>query len=131
MRDAAGRVKGGLLGGAGLVVLLWAAQVPPSARLDALFATAAHLTGLLAGYGILAMLFLMARVPAVEHGVGADRLARWHALGGRHVLLLCSAHGPSPSSGTPCTGGSTCSPPPGGCSGAPTTPTTRWPRGRC
>ncbi|MER5776823.1 ferredoxin reductase family protein [Streptomyces sp. NPDC002039] len=93
MRDVAGRVKGGMLGGAGLVVLLWAAQVHPSARLDALFATAAHLTGLLAGYGILVMLFLMARVPAVEHGVGADRLARWHALGGRHVLLLCFAHG--------------------------------------
>ncbi|MEU9005509.1 ferredoxin reductase family protein [Streptomyces sp. NPDC048551] len=93
MRDAAVRVKGGVLGGAGLVVLLWAAQVRPSARLDALFATAAHLTGLLAGYGILVLLFLMARVPAVEHGVGAGRLARWHALGGRHVLLLCFGHG--------------------------------------
>ncbi|MDH6542114.1 putative ferric reductase [Streptomyces sp. SPB4] len=93
MRDVAVRVKGGMLGGAGLVVLLWAAQVRPSARLDALFATAAHLTGLLAGYGILVLLFLMARVPAVEHGVGGDRLARWHALGGRHVLLLCFGHG--------------------------------------
>ncbi|MEV7724100.1 ferredoxin reductase family protein [Streptomyces sp. NPDC087917] len=93
MRDAVGRVRGGTLGGAGLVVLLWAAQVRPSARLDALFATAAHLTGLLAGYGVLVLLFLMARVPAVEHGVGADRLARWHASGGRHVLLLCFGHG--------------------------------------
>ncbi|WP_449345183.1 ferric reductase-like transmembrane domain-containing protein [Streptomyces narbonensis] len=34
----------------------------------------------------------MARVPAVEHGVGADRLARWHSLGGRHVLGLIAAH---------------------------------------
>lgn len=85
-------VRGGMLGGAGVVALLWAAQVRPSARLDALFATAAHLTGLLAGYGVLVLLFLMARVPAVEHGVGADRLARWHALGGRHVLLLCFGH---------------------------------------
>lgn len=93
MRDAAVRVKGGMLGGAGVVTLLWAAQVQPSARLDALFATAAHLSGLLAGYGVLVLLFLMARVPAVEHGVGADRLARWHALGGRHVLLLCFGHG--------------------------------------
>ncbi|MFD7079921.1 ferric reductase-like transmembrane domain-containing protein [Streptomyces sp. NPDC059918] len=92
MRDAAMRVKGGMLGGAGLVALVWAAQVRPSARLDALFATAAHLTGLLAGYGVLVLLFLMARVPAVEHGVGADRLARWHARGGRHVLLLCFGH---------------------------------------
>ncbi|MFJ3924131.1 ferric reductase-like transmembrane domain-containing protein [Streptomyces sp. NPDC090022] len=93
MRDTAGRVKGAVLGGTGAVTLLWAAQVRPSARLDALFATGAHLTGLLAGYGVLVMLFLMARVPAVEHGVGADRLARWHAAGGRPVLLLCAAHG--------------------------------------
>ncbi|MFB7784204.1 ferric reductase-like transmembrane domain-containing protein [Streptomyces vinaceus] len=92
VRDAAMRVKGGMLGGAGLVALVWAAQVRPSARLDALFATAAHLSGLLAGYGVLVLLFLMARVPAVEHGVGADRLARWHARGGRHVLLLCLGH---------------------------------------
>ncbi len=82
-----------MLGGAGAVSLLWAAQVRPSARPDALFATAAHLTGLLAGYGVLVLLFLMARVPAVEHGVGAGRLARWHALGGRYVLLLCFGHG--------------------------------------
>lgn len=38
-------------GGAGVVTLLRAAQVRPSARPDALFATAAHLSGLLAGYG--------------------------------------------------------------------------------
>lgn len=81
-----------MLGGAGVVTLLWAAQVRPSARPDALFATAAHLSGLLAGYGVLVLLFLMARVPAVEHGVGADRLARWHALGGRYVLLLVFGH---------------------------------------
>ncbi|MEU9374510.1 ferredoxin reductase family protein [Streptomyces sp. NPDC048255] len=93
MRDVAVRVRGGMLGGAGAVALLWAAQVRPSARPDALFATAAHLTGLLAGYGALVLLFLMARVPAVEHGVGTDRLARWHALGGRYVLLLCFGHG--------------------------------------
>ncbi|WP_329102227.1 ferredoxin reductase family protein [Streptomyces sp. NBC_01439] len=93
MRNAVVRVRGGMLGGAGVVVLLWAAQVRPSARPDALFATAAHLSGLLAGYGVLVLVFLMARVPAVEHGVGADRLARWHALGGRYVLLLVFGHG--------------------------------------
>lgn len=74
------------------VIALWAAQARPSARPDSLFATGAHLTGLLAGYGILVMLFLMARVPAVEHGIGADRLARHHARGGRHVLTLCAVH---------------------------------------
>ncbi|WP_420033558.1 ferric reductase-like transmembrane domain-containing protein [Streptomyces sp. cg28] len=78
--------------GAAAVSLLWAAQAGFSPRLDALFASGAHLTGLLAGYGILVMLLLMARVPAIEHGVGADRLARHHARGGRHVLTLCAAH---------------------------------------
>ncbi|MET9584222.1 ferric reductase-like transmembrane domain-containing protein [Streptomyces sp. NPDC006539] len=85
-------LKATLGGGAAGVVALWGAQVRPSARLDALFATAAHLTGLLAGYGVLVMLLLMARVPAIEHGIGADRLARWHGRGGRHVLTLCLAH---------------------------------------
>lgn len=82
----------GILATALAVTTLWAARADPSARLDVLFATGAHLTGLLAGYGVLVMLFLMARVPAIEHGVGADRLARLHALGGRYVLTLCLAH---------------------------------------
>ncbi|MFE9738327.1 ferric reductase-like transmembrane domain-containing protein [Streptomyces sp. NPDC006477] len=86
------RLRTGILAGAGAVALLWGLQARPSARLDALFASGAHLTGLLAGYGVLVLLLLMARVPAVEHGVGADRLARWHALGGRYVLGLIGAH---------------------------------------
>ncbi|MFJ4479594.1 ferric reductase-like transmembrane domain-containing protein [Streptomyces xanthochromogenes] len=85
-------MRRGMVAGAGAVSLLWGSQAEPSARLDALFAGAAHLSGLLAGYGILVMLLLMARVPAVEHGVGADRLARWHSLGGRYVLSLVGAH---------------------------------------
>ncbi|SDK60145.1 ferredoxin reductase family protein [Streptomyces indicus] len=92
LRLAPRRLQGALLAGGVAVTGLWAVQVRPSARLDALFATGAHLTGLLAGYGVLVMLFLMARVPAVEHGVGADRLARWHAWGGRWVLGLCVGH---------------------------------------
>ncbi|MGW8554108.1 ferredoxin reductase family protein [Streptomyces tubercidicus] len=92
LRLAPSELLRGLAGGALLVVGLWLVQVEPSVRLDALFATLAHLSGLLAGYGILVMLLLMARVPAIEHGVGADRLARWHALGGRYVLTLCLAH---------------------------------------
>jgi predicted ferric reductase len=35
----------------------------------------------------------MARIPALERGVGADRLARWHAKGGRTILLLILLHG--------------------------------------
>ncbi|MFE5026006.1 ferric reductase-like transmembrane domain-containing protein [Streptomyces sp. NPDC056656] len=92
LRISPGALRAGIVVGGIGVSALWAVQVEPSARLDVLFVTGAHLTGLLAGYGILVMLFLMARIPAVEHGVGADRLARRHAAGGRHVLVLCAAH---------------------------------------
>ncbi|MFG2646849.1 ferric reductase-like transmembrane domain-containing protein [Streptomyces sp. NPDC048436] len=93
LRLSPAALRFGILGGALAVVVLWGFQAEPSARLDVLFATGAHLSGVLAGYGVLVMLFLMARVPAVEHGVGADRLARLHALGGRYVLSLCLGHG--------------------------------------
>ncbi|MFF8618602.1 ferric reductase-like transmembrane domain-containing protein [Streptomyces sp. NPDC015350] len=86
-------LQAGLVAGALVVTARWAAGTEPTARLDGLFATFAHLTGLLAGYGVLVMFFLMARIPAVEHGVGADRLARLHAWGGRWVILSCLAHG--------------------------------------
>ncbi|MEU6166502.1 ferredoxin reductase family protein [Streptomyces tanashiensis] len=92
LRLAPERLRNATAAGGGAVALLWGVQARPSARLDAFFATGAHLTGLLAGYGVLVLLLLMARVPAVEHGVGADRLARWHALGGRYVLGLIGAH---------------------------------------
>ncbi|MFG2518560.1 ferric reductase-like transmembrane domain-containing protein [Streptomyces sp. NPDC048527] len=92
LRISPGALRAGIVAGGIAVGALWAVQAEPSARIDVLFATGAHLTGLLAGYGILVMLFLMARIPAVEHGVGADRLARRHAAGGRHVLILCAAH---------------------------------------
>ncbi|MFF9563868.1 ferric reductase-like transmembrane domain-containing protein [Leifsonia sp. NPDC014704] len=52
----------------------------------------AHLSGLLAGYGVAVMVALMARVPALERGVGADRLARWHGRGGRIILVLILVH---------------------------------------
>ena len=53
---------------------------------------AGRIAGLAAGYAVLVVLALMARVPAIERGVGADRLARWHAAGGRYVVSLAVAH---------------------------------------
>lgn len=91
-RMAPSALRTGIVAGAGFVAGMWGVQADPSARLDELFAGAAHLSGLLAGYGILVMLLLMARIPAVERGVGADRLARWHAWGGRWVFGLVAAH---------------------------------------
>lgn len=52
----------------------------------------AHVTGMIAGYGVLVLLALMSRWPVLERGVGSDVLARWHALGGRIVLSLVLVH---------------------------------------
>jgi predicted ferric reductase len=52
----------------------------------------AHVSGMLAGYGVLVLLVLMGRAPALERGVGADVLARWHAVGGRLVVGLVVLH---------------------------------------
>ena len=53
---------------------------------------AGEILGLLAGYGVIVLVLLMARIPPIERAVGADRLARWHALGGRYVISLITAH---------------------------------------
>jgi predicted ferric reductase len=53
---------------------------------------AGRITGLLAGYAVVVLLFLMARVPYLEHNVGTDRLTRWHAMGGRYTVSLAVTH---------------------------------------
>jgi ferredoxin-NADP reductase/DMSO/TMAO reductase YedYZ heme-binding membrane subunit len=52
----------------------------------------AHVSGMLAGYGVLVLLVLIGRTPALERGVGADVLARWHARVGRSVIGLVLVH---------------------------------------
>jgi predicted ferric reductase len=52
----------------------------------------AHVSGMLAGYGVLVLLALMSRAPILERGVGADVLARWHGYGGRLVVALILVH---------------------------------------
>jgi len=52
----------------------------------------AHVAGMLAGFGVVVLLALMSRAPALERGVGADALTRWHAVGGRLVVSLVLVH---------------------------------------
>jgi predicted ferric reductase len=52
----------------------------------------AHVAGMLAGYGVLVLMVLMSRWPVLERGVGSDRIARWHSVGGRVVLTLVLVH---------------------------------------
>ncbi len=83
----------GLIGlGALLTVGLWWQNTPSVAGLGDWLTNAGRITGLLAGYGVIILVALMARIPPLERGIGADRLARWHAQGGRYTITLVVAH---------------------------------------
>jgi predicted ferric reductase len=80
--------------GAGAVaaIWLWWHGTPALGGFGDWLTSAGRITGLLAGYGIAVLIALMARLPPVERGVGADRLARWHSMGGRYTIGLVVAH---------------------------------------
>lgn len=52
-----------------------------------------RLTGLLAAYGMLMTVLLVARLPWLERALGQDRLVRWHRRLGPWPLVLLAAHG--------------------------------------
>lgn len=79
------------VGAVGVIGLWWQDTVAVHGLGDWL-TNAGRVTGLLAGYAVVVLLALMARVPALERGVGTDRLARWHAMGGRYTVALAVAH---------------------------------------
>ena len=71
---------------------LWWQDTPAIHGLGDWLTNAGRLTGLACGYGVVVLVALMARLPPLERGVGADRLARWHAMGGRYIVSLVVAH---------------------------------------
>src|SRR3954468_21975966 len=75
-----------------LVVGTWPLVLAAAGPQLPLVGLVAHVSGMLAGYGVLLLLVLMARSPALERGVGADVLARWHSLAGRAVVVLVVVH---------------------------------------
>lgn len=78
--------------GAIAVALLWWHDTTGLHGLGDWLTNAGRITGLFAGYAVLLVLVLMARVPALDRGIGSDRLARWHAMLGRYVVSLAVAH---------------------------------------
>jgi predicted ferric reductase len=80
--------------GAGAVAItaMWFVHTPPLLGAGDYLTAVGRLTGLMAGYSATVLIALMARVPAVERGVGADRAARWHARAGRYMLGLLVCH---------------------------------------
>jgi predicted ferric reductase len=85
-------VLAAIAAGAVATIAVWWIQTPAFGGLGDWLTNAGRVTGLMAGYGIIALIALMARLPPVERGVGADRLARWHAMGGRYVVGLVVTH---------------------------------------
>ena len=78
--------------GAAAVLALWwhstRAIVGPGGALT----TLGEGLGLLSGYAVVIAVLLMARLPPVERGVGADRLARWHSTLGRWLIWGITGH---------------------------------------
>ncbi|MBB4787801.1 ferric reductase-like transmembrane domain-containing protein [Streptomyces rapamycinicus] len=79
-------------GGAATVLALWWNDTPSVVGAAGWLTGAGRITGLLAGYACAILLLLMARVPLLDRAIGTDRLARWHALGGRYTISLACAH---------------------------------------
>lgn len=92
-RARPGFVLAGIHVGATLVLALWWINADTNPSLAGWLTDVGRITGLLAGYAVVVLLALMARIPALERGIGSDRLTRWHALGGRYTVTLIVAHG--------------------------------------
>jgi predicted ferric reductase len=79
------------LGGAGVIYLWWRDTLFLHGP-GALLVDIGEVLGMLAGYGVVILVALMARLPPLEKGIGTDRLARWHSIGGRYVISVISGH---------------------------------------
>jgi predicted ferric reductase len=88
-----GFVLGVIASGALIVLVLWWQDTTGVHGFGEWLTGAGRILGLLCGYGVMVLVALMARLPPLERGVGTDRLARWHAMGGRYVVSIVVAHG--------------------------------------
>jgi predicted ferric reductase len=86
-------VLGAIAAGGALVILLWLHDTAATLHTLGDYLTGAgRILGLLAGYAVVIQVLLMARLPWLERRIGADRLARWHGIGGRYTVSLIVMH---------------------------------------
>jgi ferredoxin-NADP reductase/DMSO/TMAO reductase YedYZ heme-binding membrane subunit len=91
-RSPAAVILGLLWAGAAAVLALWWQDTSAVVTQADWLTDAGRIAGLLCGYTCAVLVGLMARVPALERGVGSDRAARWHAMAGRWTVSLLVAH---------------------------------------
>ncbi|HKC27717.1 MAG TPA: hypothetical protein VKB75_06865, partial [Jatrophihabitans sp.] len=91
-RTASLVVLTGIALGTLVTIWLWWRDTPAVHGFGDWLTNAGRITGLLAGYAVVVLLFTMARVPYLERRVGTDRLARWHGMGGRYTVCLAVTH---------------------------------------
>ena len=92
LRARPGLVLSLIAAGALAVIALWWSDTPSVRGPGDWLTNAGRILGLLAGYGVVVLVALMARLPPLERGIGTGRLARWHAMGGRYVVSVIVAH---------------------------------------
>src|SRR3984957_18729872 len=74
------------------VVHLWWRDTLFEHGQGALLVDIGEVLGLIGGYGVIILVALMSRLPPLEKAIGTDRLARWHATGGRWVINAIPGH---------------------------------------
>ncbi|MGA4544275.1 ferredoxin reductase family protein [Uniformispora flossi] len=85
-------VQAAIWGGGAAVLGLWWRHTPAVVGAADWLTGAGRLFGLLAGYACAILVLLMARIPVLDHVIGTDRLARWHATAGRFTIAFIVAH---------------------------------------
>ena len=78
--------------GAVAVLSLWWADTASIVGAAQWITNGGRLFGLMAGYTAPILVLLMARIPLLDRTLGSDRLARWHATGGRYMVGLVVTH---------------------------------------
>ena len=78
--------------GLGLVVGIQLATRSSLSGDGAILIEMSRWAALLGTYGSLLVIFLIARVPVIEHGVGHDRMVSWHRKLGPIALILIALH---------------------------------------
>jgi len=78
--------------GLATTVQLWWLRLPPAGSSDGVLTEAGRLTGLLAGYALLAQVLLMGRMPWLNRWIGAHTLTGWHRKLGAVIVVAVLGH---------------------------------------